>query len=197
MNLPNRLTLLRVLMVPLIMVLLLCTFPFHTLAAAAVFGLACLTDYFDGKIARERGLVTDFGKFLDPIADKMLTTGVFVVFLRMGIIDVWAVMLVLTREFAVSSMRMLAAKEGEVVPASIAGKVKTVAQYVALLFTMALLQWRELAERFPVMHITFTPPLWTARVMIWISVILTVISGAEYCWKLRWVVLPKGGDRRV
>ncbi|MGN0171531.1 MAG: CDP-alcohol phosphatidyltransferase family protein, partial [Acutalibacteraceae bacterium] len=106
MNLPNRLTLFRIVLVPLYLLLFLWDFPFHYMAALVVFIGAALTDLFDGRIARARGLVTDLGKFLDPIADKMLTTAAFLAFLSVGVTDVWAVMLILTREFMVMSVRL-------------------------------------------------------------------------------------------
>ena len=90
MNLPNKLTILRVLLAPLFLLLLLWDFPFHYLAAGLTFGAAALTDLFDGRIARRRGLVTNFGKFLDPLADKMLTTAAFIGFLAQGHMDAWA-----------------------------------------------------------------------------------------------------------
>lgn len=124
MNLPNKLTILRVVLAPLFLLLLLWDFPFHYLAAGLTFGAAALTDLFDGRIARGRGLVTNFGKFLDPLADKMLTTAAFIGFLAQGHMDAWALMLILSREFMVTSVRLLAAKGGKVVAASMSGKLK-------------------------------------------------------------------------
>ena len=94
MNLPNRLTVVRIVLAPLFLLLMMVEFPFHHLAAMAVFGAAALTDLFDGRIARSRGLITNLGKFLDPLADKMLTTAAFLGFLATGHIDVWAIMLI-------------------------------------------------------------------------------------------------------
>ena len=93
LNTPNKLTILRVFLSPLVLLFLILDFPFHNLVAMAVFGAAALTDLFDGRIARSRNLVTNLGKFLDPIADKMLTTAAFLGFLVIGRLDVWAVML--------------------------------------------------------------------------------------------------------
>ncbi|MBE6762748.1 MAG: CDP-diacylglycerol--glycerol-3-phosphate 3-phosphatidyltransferase [Ruminococcaceae bacterium] len=187
MNLPNKLTLARILMVPLYMVLLLWPFPFHYVAALAVFGMASLTDYFDGQIARSRNLVTNLGKFLDPIADKMLTTAAFLVFLAIGVTDVWAVMLVMTREFMVTSVRLMAAKDGTVVAASFSGKLKTVAQYVAIIAMMCALTWQDICAA----YLTQLPPIATSlpilisQIFIWISVALTCISGVQYFWQFR------------
>ena len=115
MNLPNKLTVLRIVLAPLFLVLALWEFPFHYAAALMVFILAALTDMFDGKIARARNLITNFGKFLDPLADKMLTTAAFLVFMVKGQMDIWALFLVLTREFMVTSVRLIAAKDGKVI----------------------------------------------------------------------------------
>ncbi len=186
MNLPNRLTLIRVVLVPVYMLFMMWSFPFHYVIAGIVFAAACLTDYWDGRIARSRGLVTDFGKFLDPIADKMLTTSAFVVLLPLGMVNVWALMLILTREFAVSSVRMLAANGGEVVEANFFGKLKTVAQYIAILFSMAALQWNELSRWLTFLpRMLFSAPIFIGKVLIWISVIFTVISGARYIYDCR------------
>jgi len=187
LNLPNRLTLARIIMVPFFMVLLLLDFPFHYAAALGLFIIASLTDYYDGQIARSRGLVTNLGKFLDPIADKMLTTAALLVFLAIGVTDVWAVMLVMTREFMVTSVRLMAAKDGTVVAASFSGKLKTVAQYIAIIAMMVALQWQESAAVwFPSMpEAVVTVPVLVCQILIWISVVLTVISGIQYFWQFR------------
>ena len=139
MNLPNRLTVARILLAPVFLILLMVDFPCHYLAAGLVFGAAALTDLFDGKIARGRGLVTNLGKFLDPIADKMLTTAAFLGFLAVGKLDVFAVMLILSREFMVTSVRLMAAKGDVVMAASIWGKAKTVAQFTSILVMLVAL----------------------------------------------------------
>ena len=187
MNLPNRLTLVRICLVPLYMALLVIEFPFHYAAALLVFIIASLTDYFDGKIARARNLVTNLGKFLDPIADKMLTTAAFLVFLGMGYIDVWAVMLVMTREFMVTSVRLMAAGSGTVVAASFAGKMKTVMQYVAIIAMMTALQWSEVRDMFLPMlpEWSVSVPILVCQILIWVSVVFTCISGVQYFWQFR------------
>ncbi len=184
MNLPNRLTVARIVMVPIFMVLMLVDFPFHITAALAVFGAAAITDFLDGKIARSRGLITNLGKFLDPIADKMLTTAAFLVFLYLDCLDVWAVMLVLTREFMVTSVRLMAAKDGTVVAASFAGKLKTVMQFVSIIAMMVALQWDEIVSAwFPTVSTSW--PIVVCQGLIWVSVVLTVISGIQYFWQFR------------
>ena len=187
MNLPNRLTIVRIALVPLYMALLVIEFPFHYAAALLVFAIASLTDYFDGKIARAQNLVTNLGKFLDPIADKMLTTAAFLVFLKLGVTDVWAVMLVMTREFMVTSVRLMAAKDGTVVAASFSGKLKTVAQYVAIIAMMVSLLWTDIAAVYcpAVSALAISLPLLVSQVLIWISVVLTCVSGVQYFWQFR------------
>lgn len=186
MNLPNKLTIIRIVLAPLFLLLTLVDFPFHNLAAGLVFGAAALTDMYDGRIARSQGLITNLGKFLDPLADKMLTTAALLSFLATGHLDVWAVMLVLTREFMVTSVRLLAAKDGVVIAANIWGKLKTVAQFIAILFELAALEFASwqgtLLASFDLPDLVFSIPLTTGYVLLWISVVLTVGSGVQYVW---------------
>ncbi len=189
MNLPNKLTVLRIILAPLFLLLAVLDFPFHYAASLVVFIAAALTDMFDGKIARARGLITNLGKFLDPLADKMLTTAAFLLFLVTGQMDVWALMLVLTREFMVTSVRLLAAKDGTVIAASIWGKTKTVAQFIAIIYTLTALEfstWQgTVLSGVTLPQAVFSVPLVIGQVLIWISVALTVISGVEYVWQNR------------
>lgn len=188
MNLPNKLTVIRIILAPIFLLLLMLEFPFHNLIAGLVFGAAALTDMFDGKIARSRGLITNLGKFLDPLADKMLTTAAFLGFLAAGHIDVWAVMLILTREFMVTSVRLLAAKDGNVIAASKAGKLKTVMQFVAIIYMIAALEvcsWQGtlLAGLLP--EVFYSVLIIVGQALIWISVFFTILSGVQYVWNGR------------
>ncbi len=189
MNLPNKLTVIRIVLAPLFLLLTLWEFPFHNLIAGLVFGAAALTDMFDGKIARSRGLITNLGKFLDPLADKMLTTAAFLSFLATGHLDVWALMVVLTREFMVTSVRLVAAKDGTVIPANFWGKLKTVMQFVAILFELAALEFADwqtgLLAGANLPDVIFRIPLIVGYVLLWISVVLTASSGAQYVWNNR------------
>ena len=144
MNLPNKLTVLRIALVPVFFLLCMWNFPGHLLAACAVFGAAAVTDLLDGKIARSRGLITNLGKFLDPIADKVLTTAAFIALLmEVGgghrWLWAWCLMLMMAREFVVATVRMMAAGGGEVIAADIWGKVKTVMQFVVVIFMLIFL----------------------------------------------------------
>ena len=188
MNLPNKLTLFRCILTPIFLAVLLVPFPFHYTAALLLFIVASLTDLFDGRIARSRGLVTNLGKFLDPLADKALTTAAYLGLMavasvgRWEIISLcWALMLILAREFAVTSVRLLAAKDGVVIAASMAGKVKTVMQMVSIIYMLAaeqvLMLFPQGAWQFCLMLL--------GHVMIWIAVIATVVSGIQYVWGCR------------
>ncbi|MBR7092707.1 MAG: CDP-diacylglycerol--glycerol-3-phosphate 3-phosphatidyltransferase [Clostridia bacterium] len=186
MNIPNKLTLLRVCLTPVFLLLLTLSFPYHTLWALAVFCLAALTDLLDGHIARKRNLVTNFGKFLDPLADKALTTAALIAFLAMGRIDIWAVMLVLIREFMVMSIRLIAAKNGVVVAADIFGKAKTVAQFASIIVMLCAIEfasWQQtLLAGAAVPDAVYDTVLLVAQILIWISVVMTVLSGFRYVW---------------
>lgn len=187
MNLPNKLTILRIVLTPIFMLVLLWNFPFHDLVALIIFIGASVTDLLDGKIARKRGLVTDFGKFLDPLADKMLTTAAFLGFLArgIGIGIVWIVFIVLFREFMVSSVRLIASTSGgKVIAANIWGKLKTVFQMIAVIFTLTACQALEilsLLDIFPATLVVISQILWYAvSILLWISAILCVVSGVIY-----------------
>lgn len=188
MNLPNKLTLVRCILTPIFLACVVIDFPLHYAAALIIFIAASLTDYFDGKIARQRNLVTNLGKFLDPLADKALTTAAFIGFVQMinSRTLAWALFIILAREFAVTSVRLLAAKDGVVVAASFAGKLKTVMQMVSIIYMLAFRQAIRFAD---VRRLIGSAGItWGSRigmVLIWISVIATVVSGIQYIWNLR------------
>ena len=176
MNLPNRLTMLRVLMIPLFVVFALIKAQWAQYAAVAVYVLACITDTADGKIARSRNLVTDFGKFADPIADKLLVMAALVVLVDSHRMPAWVCIVMLAREFIISGFRLVAAGGGRVIAAGKLGKLKTVFQMAS---TIALLLLVPVAGK----------PWWgtfgvvLANVLMYIAVILTIISGTEYIVK--------------
>ncbi len=192
MNLPNKLTVVRIILAPLFLVALMTEFPHHYIVAAVLFVGASLTDMADGKIARKYGLITNLGKFLDPLADKMLTTAAFLGFMACGIeahfgglmgdMLMWVNFIVLTREFLVTSVRLLAASGGKVVPANIYGKLKTVTQMTAIITTLVF-------EYFISLNFGFVNELFANVlrviyiVLIWISVVFTVISGVIYAYE--------------
>lgn len=189
MNLPNRLTLARIAAVPVFLILLLWQFPFHYFAALVIFVAASLTDLFDGRIARSRGLITDFGKFLDPIADKMLTTAALLGFISLGIGFgmVWITVIVLIREFSVSSIRMIAAASGKVVAADKWGKIKTVMQMVGIIMALT---FEEFISLFPSLLLVGTILRIAYNIVLWFSAVLTVVSGINYLVKNKTFVDP-------
>ena len=196
MNTPNKLTIIRMVLVPIFMLLLLWQFKWHSLAELLVFIAASLTDMFDGKIARKRGLVTDFGKFLDPIADKMLTTAAFLGFicLDIGYGVVWVTLIVLLREFTVSSVRMISAARGKVIAADKWGKVKTVVQMVSIIMALTFEVLKEALMSFGVsdniLKLTGTITGIAVTAAIWISAVLTVVSGLNYIFKNKELLDP-------
>lgn len=189
MNLPNQLTVARIIMTPLFMAAMLINFPHHYLVALVLFAAASFTDFLDGNIARARGIVTNFGKFLDPLADKMLTTAAFLAFLAKGFGwgIAWVLFIVLFREFMIASLRLVAVSSEvkKVIPANMWGKVKTVTQMGAIIFGIALLYFAEsilpmlklsgdvAVNLINVLYIVYC-------VLLWVSTVVAVISGAIY-----------------
>lgn len=186
MNLPNKLTILRILLVPFMITALLIDFPHHFLVAGLLFGAASITDFFDGKIARERNLITDFGKFADPLADKILVVSCLVCFVAMKLCDPILLIIVLFREFAVTSIRLVAASTGKVIAANIWGKVKTVTQIIAVVAVFAFQYFLELCKLgiIPVSkEIADTIALYLntgGYALLWISTLMALISGIIY-----------------
>ena len=140
MNLPNKLTLLRIAIVPFIVACMLIDFPLNYFVAGLLFGAAAITDAFDGNIARKNNLITDFGKFADPLADKILVISVLVCFLKAGLCGAIPLIIILFREFTVTSIRLVAAANGKVIAANVWGKFKTIAQITAIGFIYAFLR---------------------------------------------------------
>ena len=170
MNLANKLTLLRVLMIPAFLGVLYWGGPNSEYIALAIFVIASLTDFLDGYIARSSGLVTDFGKFMDPLADKVLVTTAMLWFVQTGVMPAWAVAVVIFREFAISGIRLIAAERGRVIAAAWSGKIKTAATMVFLM-------------------LMFLPlPGWVDTLGVWVIVVTTVYSGLEYLVKNRDVI---------
>lgn len=182
MNLPNKLTLLRVILIPFFLLFMYISIPFHYGIALVIFAAASITDALDGKIARKRNLVTNFGKFLDPLADKVLVIAALTVFVELSEVNMGAIPLIIitAREFMVSGLRLLAANSGVVVAAGIWGKLKTAFTMAAI---VAILFWLCLCFDF---GIDFPDGFRSAvdnilvPVLVWISTVLTVISGAVY-----------------
>lgn len=171
MNLPNKLTMIRIIAVPFfIITFLLGMYP----VALVIFIGASITDYFDGKIARSQNLVTNFGKIMDPLADKILVYSALCLFIETDTIDAWMLIVILAREFIVAGMRTVAASEGRVLAAGMSGKIKTVLQMFAVIIMIAGLWLRDI------------PMIMTVGYYIFIaSLIMTVYSGVEYVYQNR------------
>ena len=182
MNLPNKLTLTRVILIPFFLLFIYWKVPFHFLIALVIFAAASITDALDGKIARKNNLVTNFGRFLDPLADKVLVIAALTVFVELSEVNMGAVPLIIitAREFMVSGLRLLAANSGTVVAAGIWGKLKTAFTMVAII---AILLWLSLRGDFSV---NFSESAVSAvenvitPILIWTATVLTVLSGAVY-----------------
>ena len=179
MNLPNKLTMMRVILVPFFLLFLLIDgIPLHGLWALIIFAAASITDALDGHIARSRGLITDFGKFLDPVADKVLVFAALIAFTELGYASSVAVVIMMAREFLVSSMRMVAASKGKVIAAGKSGKVKTAVTMVSIVVILLIMALGD----FGLTAASFALPV-VSNILIWICGILTVYSGAEYLIK--------------
>ena len=179
LNIPNFLTLVRILLVPVVVVALLAETPNADLLAAVVFAVAAFTDGLDGYIARSRGSVTTFGKLMDPLADKLLIIAALVSLVSLDRIAAWVAMVIIAREFAVTGLRMVAAEQGVVISASVLGKAKTITQVGAI---------------FAVIIFRPTPPAVDA--LVYAAVAVTVISGADYFFGLRRRVEEAREERR-
>lgn len=192
MNLPNKLTVARLIMTPFFLAALLIEFPHHYLVALILFAAASLTDYIDGNMARKCNLVTDFGKFLDPLADKMLTTAAFLGFIHLGIgVGItWITFIVLIREFLITSLRLVSAGKGNVIAANIWGKLKTVSQMVAIIVAIGGRYLLTFFENSNTNALVSTVDLVTT-VLLWISAVLTIISGAIYVMQNKDFIDPK------
>ncbi|MCL2106800.1 MAG: CDP-diacylglycerol--glycerol-3-phosphate 3-phosphatidyltransferase [Oscillospiraceae bacterium] len=178
MNLPNRLTALRMLLAPVYLAFMFLPLPHRYLWAALLFAVAAATDFLDGRLARKYQQVTVLGQLTDPVADKMLTTAALLAFLRLGWCGIWIVMLVLTREFLITSVRLIAGAQGVVIPANFWGKLKTVSQMVFTMAVMLLAEARESLNWFAEgARISFH---FVSNGMLWITAVLAVLSGAIY-----------------
>lgn len=184
MNLANKLTLLRVILIPFFIVcfyipnLVVNTvsvnnylIPYANLLGLVIFLLAAITDFIDGYIARKYNMITDFGKFMDPLADKLLVTAALLVLLENGLIAGWVVFIILAREFIVTGFRTIAASKGVVIAAGWLGKIKTVVQFI-MISTLLLLNYPFELFNWPV-----------DQIFVALAVVLTVASGVEYIYK--------------
>ena len=178
MNLPNKITIFRVFMIPLFVVLMMLQrIPGNEFYALAVYAIACISDAVDGHIARKYNLITDFGKFMDPVADKLLVCSALVCFVEQGLMPAWVALIIIARELIIDGCRLVAASKGIVIAASIWGKAKTVVQMIAC-FVLIL-------------NVDFLVFYILEQVLIYSSLILTIVSLVDYIYKNR-TVLTEG-----
>lgn len=168
MNLPNKLTILRIIMIPVFIIVLMTG---HYYTSAVIFIIASSTDALDGYIARKYNMITNFGKIMDPLADKLLVVSALLCLVELGDVASWMVIVILAREFTVTGLRTVAAASGIVIAAGLTGKIKTVLQMIAVP-ALLLKNWPFEMIGFPF-----------AEIMLWASVIMTIVSGAEYVIK--------------
>ncbi|HET6311236.1 MAG TPA: CDP-diacylglycerol--glycerol-3-phosphate 3-phosphatidyltransferase [Candidatus Nitrosotalea sp.] len=176
MNIPNVLTLSRLAAIPPLMLLLMVRFPGHDQLAAALFIVFSLTDILDGEIARRRGTVSNFGKFLDPLADKLFVLSVLIVLVQEGLVAAWIVVVIFSRELIITILRSVAAAQGRVISAAPLGKTKTVMQICAV--ALLILQ-----RPYP----AFVP---LAYVAVGVAIAFTIWSGLDYLWRFRYLIAP-------
>ena len=190
MNWANRLTISRLVMTVLFVATLNWDWPYARTAALIIFILAGVTDYFDGEIARRYGEVTNFGKLMDPLVDKIMMAAAFISLVPLGAIPAWAATTVVARDFLITGLRLMASARGQVLPAERLGKHKTSWQIITVIFFLVLLSAREL-------NYGETDGGWWFRgwnragpLLVWITVVLTVYSGLRYAWRHRDVIAP-------
>jgi len=176
MNTPNKLTVLRMILVPIFMIVFMINaIPYNTVISAIIFIIASVTDWLDGYLARKNNLVTNFGKFMDPLADKLLVTGALLCLMERDAVAFWVVMIIIAREFIVSGLRLVAVTKGIVIAAGKLGKLKTVVQLIAVSAAILL----------PASFTLFVD------ILIYLSAFLTVISGVDYLVQNRKVFLEE------
>lgn len=170
MNLPNKLTMGRIFAIPVFIVVFLMD---YRIAAAVIFILAALTDMLDGHIARKHNLVTNFGKLMDPLADKLLVMSALICMVEVGDVAGWMVVVILGREFIITGMRQVAAAQGIVIAAGTTGKIKTITQMIAIPLLIL--------ENWPFTALGIGVPF--DQIFLWIALIMTIVSGTEYIMK--------------
>lgn len=187
MNLPNKMTILRILLVPIFLFFLTMTeIPYGMFIATAIFIIASLTDTLDGYFARKLNQVTRFGKFLDPLADKLLVTAALVALVEYHSINAWVAFIIIAREFMISGLRTLAAAEGLVIAASPLGKTKTIVQIIAIVLALINLNLQRISSLSNTKLVDFTGTL--TNIFMILAVIITIVSAIDYFYKNKDVI---------
>ncbi len=190
MNLPNQLTVARLVLTMLFVAVLSLETPYAHTAALALFVIASITDYLDGKIARERNLITNFGKLMDPLADKVLVSAAFVMLCAAGLFPAWILVVILAREFLVTGLRLVASSQGAVLAADALGKWKTITQMVTAIYLLLFLAAQEAPGSFlqPMFATAFFKPEQLGLILAGLTLLTTVVSGWNYLWKNRTLI---------
>src|SRR5437588_2980098 len=190
MNWANRITLSRLLLTVLFVIALNSSWPYGRTTAVVMFLIAGLTDFVDGEIARRYGLITNFGKLMDPLVDKIMVAAAFISLVPLKAVPAWAATAVVARDFLITGLRLMASTKGRILPSESLGKQKTSWQIVTIIFFLALLSIAEL-------HRANEMPTWWLRtwdqagpVLVWITVALTIYSGFLYAWRHRELISP-------
>lgn len=196
MNLPNKITLVRIFLVPIFMIVMFLPVPYANLIAFFIFIVASLTDFIDGRLARSRNLVTNFGKFLDPLADKLLVAAALIALVGQDKLPSWIATVIIAREFIVTGIRLIASNEGRVIAASIWGKMKTVTQIIAISLLLIdnyrlpadesdifmIQKFQNLIANFTVAPIDGVVGI-LAVIMVAVATVATIFSGYDYIVK--------------
>ncbi|HQP91529.1 MAG TPA: CDP-diacylglycerol--glycerol-3-phosphate 3-phosphatidyltransferase [Candidatus Omnitrophota bacterium] len=186
MNLPNKLTLIRIAMTFVLMAFLFQPGVAAKITAFVIFLLACFTDFLDGWFARTKNQITDFGKIMDPVADKVLVLGIFISFVQLQLVPAWMVIIIIIREMLVTGLRLAVVRRGDVIAAEKAGKHKTVSQMVTIFFILLFIILRESAVRFSFWSDEFQLRYQNMVILLMsVAVILTLYSGISFLWQNR------------
>ena len=189
MNIANRLTISRIVLTFVFMFFLFCKGLVAKSVAFLIFSLAALSDYLDGHIAKRKNIISDFGKFMDPVADKILILAAFAAFVQMHVIEAWVLVIIIARELLITSLRLFALNKGKVLAASKSGKHKTAFQMFVIFCILGFLLLKEVMLRFftwnPAWEKFFNQGIY---ILMWVVVGLTLYSGISYLWENRRVI---------
>jgi len=190
-NIANRITMLRIFLTVIFMLFLLWweQIWWTKLVSLLIFSLAALSDFLDGLVAKKKNMVTDFGRLMDPIADKILVLAAFAAFLQMRLINVWMFMVIISREILITSLRLFALNKGKVLSASKAGKHKTASQMAVIFIILVFIVFKEIMKTFYTWNPNWNSFLnWGIYILMLITVALTLYSGLSYLWENRKVI---------
>lgn len=191
MNIANRITILRIALTFIFMLFLLWwqQIWWTKVLSLLIFSIAAISDYFDGMIAKKRNMITDFGKLMDPLADKILVLSAFAAFLQLGIINAWMFMVIISREILITSLRLFALTKGKVLSASRAGKHKTVSQMLVIFVILVFISSQEVMKTFFVWNPKWDSLFrWGINALMWVTVGFTLYSGISYLWENRKII---------